>query len=88
MTNMLQICKKIRCPLISTPLDTIQSLQKELGEHLDNDKYERMVDYYDNVLRERAADLEDLQNQVRGFLVLWLVGLGHVMWILCCDWLV
>ena len=70
MTNMLQICKKIRCPLISTPLDTIQSLQKELGEHLDNDKYERMVDYYDNVLRERAADLEDLQNQVRGFLVL------------------
>ena len=41
-------------------------LQKELRECLEtsSEKYDRVVDHYDNVLRERAADLEDLQAQV------------------------
>lgn len=53
--------------------DTIQALQKDLRDNLDTntEKYEKMVDYYDNVLRERASDLQDLQTQVVQSGVTW-----------------
>ena len=53
-------------PNVTIPSETIQVLQKELRECLEtsSEKYDRVVDHYDNVLRERAADLEDLQAQV------------------------
>ncbi|KAL5253010.1 hypothetical protein ACHWQZ_G015689 [Mnemiopsis leidyi] len=53
------------CENCLTHLETIQALQRELRENLEtsSEKYDRVVDHYDNVLRGHAADLQDLQAQ-------------------------